>query len=144
MADTAITNLGNLKGRTDENGYLIINARAQSGALNATHGLNARGKMSGSGSLAVEDETAGASSRRTIFAHAPLAVDAGGAIAIADNVISGSPGPLTPLSMLMVAVDENRSLLVSKQTAGTPGPLTNLSNLKCRVDALGRLLVAEG
>ena len=145
MADGPLTNLGNILARTDENGALLITSRAQSGALNSTRGLNSRAVMATGGYLAVEPETAGSTPKALPFFQAPLAIDASGAIAIADNTISGSPGPLTPLLMLRVASDENRSLLVTIQTKGsTDGPLTALANLRCRVDALNRLVVAVG
>lgn len=145
MADGPLTNFGNIQGRTDENGALLITARAKSGSLNAVRGLNAMGRVSTGGFIAVEAETAGSTPKASTFAHAPMAFDASGALAIADNAISGSAGPLTPLSMLRVASDENRSLLVTIQAKGlVNGPLTPLANLKCRVDALNRLVVAEG
>jgi hypothetical protein len=130
---------------TDENGAILVNTRAQSGSMNATRGLNARGLVGTSDLLAVQAEAVGSLTKRLPFFMVPMQIDAGGAIAVADNTISGSPGTLTPLANLHVLVNENKTLLVTYQTKGSlksaPKPL---AQTKARTDALGRLVVAEG
>jgi hypothetical protein len=113
---TPLTNLGNLRGLTDENGALkVVAVTAGSGTSPLTPFANLRGTT---------DET--------------------GALRVASITLNPPVSKPTDLSNLRVCTDETGALLVASGTLGTIGPLTNLGNLQARTDARGSLLVANG
>jgi hypothetical protein len=112
---TPLTNLGNLRGLTDENGTLkVVAVTAGSGTSPLTPFANLRGTT---------DET--------------------GALRVASITLNPPVSKPTDLSNLRVCTDETGALLVASGTAGAIGPLTNLGNVQARTDARGSLLVAN-
>jgi hypothetical protein len=133
-----------VKGRTDENGSLLI-TQETAGTPGPLQNLgNHKGISTSDAYLQTAEQAEGAAVTLTPFFNARGKVDESHFLQVGVVAEGATPGPLTDLANLKIATDENGYALIAIRAAGTPGPVRSLANLKCRTDENGSLLCAVG